>query len=347
MKKTRVALVYNAYVDGVPESIADSGGMRHLRRMIRGMARAFRKGGTKSPSSPLAEDLQKFQRTSPAPEARRRLQPVRRRRPRRALRDAAGGARPDDGLSHHRIARAGAGPEPLQVHVRQPAPGRRAFRSRPITTLLERIARRRPGQWQFPLIVQPSQEHAGIGAGTRFRRPHEEGPSRRKSGTSSGTTASPPWRSGSSRAASSTSASSGGRSCACCRWPRWTIPGFPGHPADHVLCGQVDRQTSVEYQSTSVICPAVVESELAAAIADTAVRAFRAVGGWGYGRVDIRLDEDSVPRACSKSTAIRCSTRGWAWRGPRRSRRDRLPRICCNLIVKAALRALRFDVGFP
>ena len=45
MKKTRVALVYNAYTDGVVESVADSGGVRYLRQMIRGMARALRRGG--------------------------------------------------------------------------------------------------------------------------------------------------------------------------------------------------------------------------------------------------------------------------------------------------------------
>ncbi len=34
---------------------------------------------------------------------------------------------------------------------------------------------------------------------------------------------------------------------------------------------------------------------LSALISKTAAKAFRAVGGWGYGRVDIRLDEDGQP----------------------------------------------------
>ena len=54
-------------------------------------------------------------------------------------------------------------------------------------------------------------------------------------------------------------------------------------------------ETSEEYRKTSVICPAVVEAELARQIVSTALRAFRAVGTWGYGRVDIRFDEAQRP----------------------------------------------------
>jgi len=54
-------------------------------------------------------------------------------------------------------------------------------------------------------------------------------------------------------------------------------------------------ETSVEYKRTEVICPAEVDADLSALIGRTAVKAFRAVGGWGYGRVDIRLDEDEKP----------------------------------------------------
>jgi D-alanine-D-alanine ligase len=56
------------------------------------------------------------------------------------------------------------------------------------------------------------------------------------------------------------------------------------------------EEQTVEYQSTSINCPAEVEPDLAARISDVALRAFRAVGGWGYGRVDMRLDEGDVPR---------------------------------------------------
>ena len=52
----------------------------------------------------------------------------------------------------------------------------------------------------------------------------------------------------------------------------------------------------MEYKKTSVICPAVVDPELASQLNDMAMRAFRAVRAWGYGRVDIRLDEAGQPR---------------------------------------------------
>jgi D-alanine-D-alanine ligase len=55
-------------------------------------------------------------------------------------------------------------------------------------------------------------------------------------------------------------------------------------------------ETSPEYQGTSVICPAKVAPRLARVIGDTALRAFQAVGGRGYGRVDIRLDATGTPR---------------------------------------------------
>jgi D-alanine-D-alanine ligase len=54
-------------------------------------------------------------------------------------------------------------------------------------------------------------------------------------------------------------------------------------------------ENSTEYQMTNVVCPAPVEPELAQHISEVALRAFRAVGGRGYGRVDMRLDEFGQP----------------------------------------------------
>src|SRR5207249_4422752 len=54
-------------------------------------------------------------------------------------------------------------------------------------------------------------------------------------------------------------------------------------------------ETSTEYQSTSVICPADVEPDMGRRIGQVALQAFRAVEGRGYGRVDMRLDEVGNP----------------------------------------------------
>jgi D-alanine-D-alanine ligase len=54
-------------------------------------------------------------------------------------------------------------------------------------------------------------------------------------------------------------------------------------------------ETSTEYQNTTVTCPADVEPQLGERIGQVALQAFRAVGGRGYGRVDMRLDEANQP----------------------------------------------------
>jgi D-alanine-D-alanine ligase len=54
-------------------------------------------------------------------------------------------------------------------------------------------------------------------------------------------------------------------------------------------------ETSPEYKKTSVICPADVAPGLAARIRDVALRAYHAVGAWGYCRVDMRVDEKNEP----------------------------------------------------
>jgi D-alanine-D-alanine ligase len=54
-------------------------------------------------------------------------------------------------------------------------------------------------------------------------------------------------------------------------------------------------EDTIEYQKTSIICPAPVEPELGRRIEKVSLSAFRAVGGWGYGRVDVRLDESGDP----------------------------------------------------
>jgi D-alanine-D-alanine ligase len=53
---------------------------------------------------------------------------------------------------------------------------------------------------------------------------------------------------------------------------------------------------SIYYQSSEAICPAQVEDVIRDRIVDTVRRAFMAVIGSGYGRVDMRLDKDGCPK---------------------------------------------------
>ncbi len=104
-------------------------------------------------------------------------------------------------------------------------------------------------------------------------------------------------------------------------------------------------EDSTEYKTIRVICPARVDPELAQRIADTAVRAFRAVGGWGYGRVDIRLDAESMPRVLE----VNCNPLLEEGVGLARSAKRAgisYPELL-QLILKAAFEGPPFDLDLP
>jgi len=52
---------------------------------------------------------------------------------------------------------------------------------------------------------------------------------------------------------------------------------------------------SFEYHHTPVLCPAPVDPELGARIADTARRAWTTIGCRGYARVDMRVSDEGIP----------------------------------------------------
>ncbi|UCF39929.1 MAG: hypothetical protein JSW43_09305 [Gemmatimonadota bacterium] len=54
-------------------------------------------------------------------------------------------------------------------------------------------------------------------------------------------------------------------------------------------------ESSPEFAGTQPVCPAKVDPELERHILDTAHAAWRTVDGSGYGRVDMRVDDDGVP----------------------------------------------------
>jgi D-alanine-D-alanine ligase len=104
-------------------------------------------------------------------------------------------------------------------------------------------------------------------------------------------------------------------------------------------------ETSVEYKKTSVLCPAAVEPALARQISDIALRAFRAVQAWGYGRVDIRLDEAGAPRVlevnCNASLEEGVALARSAEKAGINYRQ------LLQMIIDAALEGPPFDVSVP
>ncbi|HTU93562.1 MAG TPA: hypothetical protein VMF69_26010, partial [Gemmataceae bacterium] len=165
----------------------------------------------------------------------------------------------------------------------------------PNTALLETVAAVKLHTWRFPLIVQPSQEHAGLGLGrdsivlskkalrqkvrdvlTAFRQPalvQHFLPGREFN-----------------------VGIIGGRKMRVLPLAEVNYSALPPELPPIMSYAAKWMEDTVEYQNTSVLCPAPVEADLARRIEKVALSAFRAVGGWGYGRVDVRLDEAGDPR---------------------------------------------------
>jgi D-alanine-D-alanine ligase len=294
MKRLHIALIYNAYQTGLPELPEDRAGLADLRRMIRLLARTLRSLGHTVTVLPLASDLFAFQRK------------LRRLRPHVVFNqydDVVHGALYEMrvaalvrmmglpltgspalalGLSRYKFMTAS-----LLTGAGIPIP--------PNTVLLETLRAVRRHRWQYPLVVQASQEHGGVGLD-------------RSSIVSSQKALAVRVR----------------EILRVYNQPALVQHFLPGREFNVGILGgsrprvlplaEVDYsalpegippimsyaakwvETSPEYQKTSVVCPAQVEPELAQRIGDVALRAFRAVSGWGYGRVDMRLDEAGQPR---------------------------------------------------
>jgi D-alanine-D-alanine ligase len=104
-------------------------------------------------------------------------------------------------------------------------------------------------------------------------------------------------------------------------------------------------ESSEEYKNTSVVCPAEVEPELAANISDVALRAFQAVGGRGYGRVDIRLDANDQP-CVLEVNCNPCLDEGMGLARSAETAGLSYPKLL-EAIVRAALEPMPYDFDLP
>jgi D-alanine-D-alanine ligase len=294
MKRLHIALVYNASRSVTPETPEDRGGTADLRRMIRRMARVLRRPGHRVTVVPLAGDLMRFLR---------RLRSL----------------QPDIVFNQYDDVVHGAIYE-MRVAALLPMMGFRMTGSPaialgicrykymtatllqgagipipPDTALVERVGQLRRRRWRFPLIVQAGQEHAGIGL-DRHSVVHSRSELSAKVADVLARYQQPALVQRFLPGREFNVGIVGGKRLRVLplaevdysRLPP-TIPPIMSYAAKWV-------ENTVEYRRTSVICPAVVEPRLARTVSRTALRAFRAVGGWGYGRVDIRLDEAGAPR---------------------------------------------------
>jgi len=293
MKRLHIALVYNAYTEGTPELPEDRAGSEDLKTQMRLIARTLRRIGHTVTILPLALDLFGFQRKM------RRLQPdvvfnlyddvvhgaIYDMRLAALVRmmgfPMTGSPALALGLTRYKFMTAsllaGAG-------IRIP----------PNTMILETVRSVDQHKWQFPIIVQASQEHAGIGLDRRSVV-YSKKDLRMKVRHIVQSYSQPALAQRFLPGREFNVGIIGGNRMRVLPLAEVDYSELPADIPPIMSYAAKWVENSAEYQNTKVICPANVEPELARQISSVALRAFRAVGGRGYGRVDMRLDEEGRP----------------------------------------------------
>jgi D-alanine-D-alanine ligase len=343
MKNLKVALIYNAYTGGDAESPIDQGGSWSLRRQIQRMARSLRSIGHEVRVIPVTQDFQAFQTKLLAmgPDVvfnqyddvvHGALYEMRIAALVRILGFPLTGC-PALGLALTRYKYMCAS---LLQGVGVPIP--------PNTFLLEKIGDVDRHSWHFPVIVQPGQEHAGIGL-ERDSILHSKKDLRAKVRHILSTYHQPALVQGFLTGREFNVGLVGGKRMRVLPLAEVDYSRLPREIPPIMSYAAKWEENTVEYKQTSVICPADVEPELANVISDTAIRAFRAVGGWGYGRVDIRLDEEGIPRVLE----VNCNP--LLDRGVGIARSAERAGIgygqLMQVIIKAAIEGPPFDLSLP
>lgn len=343
-KKLHVAIVFNAYTeDQTLEAPEDRGSMSDLKQQVRNTARNLRRLGHTVTILPLADDLFRFQRK------------LRRINPDVVFNlydDVVHGALYDMrlaalvrmmgypmtgcpalalGLTRYKFMAAsllvGAGvPIPANTHVLESASGVDQY------------------TWDFPIIVQPCQEHAGVGL-DRNSVVHSKKALKEKVRDILVNYKQPALAQRFLPGREFNVSVIGGTRLRTFPLAEVNYSELPTEIPPIMSYAAKWVETSVEYQKTSVICPADVEPELAEQIRRVAINAFRAVGGRGYGRVDIRLDENNLP-CVLEVNCNPCLDEGMALARSAEKAGLSFPRLL-QLIISIALEPQPFDPQVP
>jgi D-alanine-D-alanine ligase len=342
-RRLHIALVYNGDRDVAPERPEDRGGTADLRSMIRRMARALRRASYKVTVLPLARNLSGFQRRL------RRLAPdvvfnqyddvvhgalYEMRLPalvRMMGFPITGSPALAVGLTRYKY---------MSASLLQGAGIRIPF----CTEVLERLSDVDRRVWSFPLIVQPSQEHAGMGL-DRDSIVHSKKALRDKMRVILRDFHQPVLVQSFLPGREFNVGIVGGRRLRVMPLAEVDYSLLPAEIPPIMSYTAKYIETAEEYKKTSVICPATVEPDLARDIISTALRAFRAVGGWGYGRVDIRLDSDSRPCVLEVNCNA-CLDEGYGL-SRQADRAGIAYHKLLQMVVKAALEGPPYDADIP
>ncbi len=344
MRTMRVALVYNAYADSQTAASADDqSSTAYLKEMVFGLARAIRRLGHQVTVIPLTDDLNYLQRRL------RRLKPhvvfnqyddvvhgaLYEMRVAAFIRmmgfPMTGSPALALGLSRYKY---------MSLSMLQgagvPIPSE--------TTLIERIRELHGREWHFPLIVHASQEHAGIGL-DRHSVVTTKAALKEKVREILKTYRQPALVQQFLPGREFNVGVIGGKKLRVMPLAEVDYSELPEAIPPIMSYAAKWLNTTVEYQKTRVVCPAKVTAELSNLIGETAKKAFRVIGGWGYGRVDIRLDAEGLPRVME----VNCNPCLDNDMGLARSAK-RAGITYSNLmgiIIKAAFEGPPFDMNLP
>jgi D-alanine-D-alanine ligase len=343
MKRQHIAVVYNAYTENEPELPEDRAGTSDLVTMVRNVGRNLRRLGHRVTILPLAHDLFRFQRRL------RRLQPD---VVFNLYDDVVHGALYDMrlaalvrmmgfpmtgspalalGLTRYKFMTAS-----LLAGAGIPIP--------PNTAILETLSAVRHHKWQFPIIVQASQEHAGIGL-DRSSIVHSKTALRAKVREILVNYRQPALAQRFLPGREFNVGVIGGNRMRVLPLAEVDYSELPLEIPPIMSYAAKWIETSTEYQKTKVICPAEVEPELAQRISQVAFQAFRAVGGRGYGRVDMRLDESGDPFVLEVNCNP-CIDEGMGLARSAEKAGLSYPQLL-QLIVRAALERQPYDLDVP
>jgi D-alanine-D-alanine ligase len=293
MRKRHIAVVYNAYTAEIPDLSEDRGSASDLRLQVRNVARNLRRLGHTVTILPLADDLFAFQRRL------RRINPgvvfnlyddvvhgaLYEMRLAALVRmmgyPMTGCSALALGLTRYKFMAAS-----VLAGAGVPIP--------PNSAMLETVGAVDRHKWEFPLIVQPAQEHGGVGL-DRASVVMSKKALRDKVREILRTYRQPALAQRFLSGREFNVGIIGGNRLRVLPLAEVDYSRLPADIPPIMSYAAKWIETSAEYQNTKVMCPAEVEPELAERIGLVALRAFRAVGGRGYGRVDMRLDETNQP----------------------------------------------------
>jgi D-alanine-D-alanine ligase len=343
MKRLHIALVYNAYKGTSVEQPEDRSSMADLKSMIRHMVSSMRRLGHTVTVLPLAYDLFAFQRKL------RRIHPnvvfnqyddvvhgaLYEMRLAALVRmmgfPLTGSPALALGLSRYKFMSAS-----LLAGAGIPIP--------PNTAMLETVSAVDHHKWQFPLIVQPSQEHAGIGL-DRDSVVYSKKALRDKVREILRNYSQPALVQRFLPGREFNVGIIGGNRLRVLPLAEVSYMALPEDIPPIMSYAAKWVETSTEYQKTSVVCPAEVDAELGAQISRVALQAFRAVGARGYGRVDMRLDETGAPRVLEVNCNP-CLDEGMGLARSAVMAGYSYPQLL-QLVIRAALEPQPYDLDIP